>query len=339
MNGELKRGWHPSGCQPLRYFVSCQFQRLELGTGGHESLACLVALILLEVLDEAGSQILGLLIPLGCVSVGVAGIQDVGVHALKLCGHHEVEVGNHLCGSLVDLVVEDAVDDATRVADGDTLARTVPARVHQVGLGTALLHVAHEFLGILCGMQLQESLAEASGECGSGLSDAALSAGELGCEAGEEVVFGLLCVEDGHGRQHTEGVGAEEDDLLCSGTLALRTLDVLDVVDGVAHAGVLGNALVGEVDLAVGVNSDVLQEGVAGDGAVDVGLSLLVEVDHLSVAATLIVEHALVVPSVLVVADELTLRVGRQCGLTRTRETEEDSGVLTVLVAVGRAVH
>ena len=179
-------------------------------------------------------------------------------------------------------------------------------------------------------MQLEEGLAEASGEGRSGLCDTALCTSQLSCEAREEVVLGLLCVQDRYGRQHTEGVGAEEDHLLSGGTLALRTLDVLDVIDRIAYAGVLGNALVGEVDLAVGVNSDVLQECVAGDGAVDVGLSLLVEVDHLSVAATLIVEHAFVVPSMLVVADELTLRVGRQCGLTRTRETEEDSGVLTV---------
>ena len=41
----------------------------------------------------------------------------------------------------------------------------------------------------------------------------------------------------------------------------------------------------------------------------------------------------------LVVTDQLTLRVGAQSGLTCTRQTEEDSGVLTVHVGVGRAVH
>ena len=41
----------------------------------------------------------------------------------------------------------------------------------------------------------------------------------------------------------------------------------------------------------------------------------------------------------LVITDKLTLRVCREGGLTCTRETEEDSGVLTVHVAVCRAVH
>ena len=41
----------------------------------------------------------------------------------------------------------------------------------------------------------------------------------------------------------------------------------------------------------------------------------------------------------LVVADELTLRIGRESSLASTRKTEEDSCVLTVHVGVCRAVH
>ncbi len=61
-------------------------------------LAVLVALVLLEVLDEAASQILGLLFPLGSVRIGVAGIQDGGVHAGQHGGNLEVEVGDLLGG-------------------------------------------------------------------------------------------------------------------------------------------------------------------------------------------------------------------------------------------------
>ncbi len=50
----------PSGGYAARRFSV----RLELRTSGHQSLASLVALVLLEVLDEALSQILGLDIPL-----------------------------------------------------------------------------------------------------------------------------------------------------------------------------------------------------------------------------------------------------------------------------------
>ena len=62
------------------------------------------------------------------------------------------------------------------------------------------------------------------------------------------------------------------------------------------------------------------------------------EIDDLGIAAALEVEHAVVVPAVLVVADELTLRDGRKRGLAGSLQVEEASG-LALLVGVGRAVH
>ena len=165
-------------------------------------------------------------------------------------------------------------------------------------------------------MQLQECLAEASAEGGSRLGDAALGTSELSGETTQEVVLGLLSVENRYWRQYTKGVGAQEDHLLGSGCVADGTHDVLDVVDGIAHTGILGHALVGEVDLALGVNSNVLEQCIAVNGVVDVGLSLLVEVDDLGIATALEVEDTVVVPTVLVVTDEFTLRIGAQGGLT-----------------------
>ena len=78
--------------------MNCNF--LELWTSSNQSLTSLVTLVLLEVLDEAASQILSLLVPLSSISVSVARIEDVGVYALKLCGNLEVEVRNLLRGSL-----------------------------------------------------------------------------------------------------------------------------------------------------------------------------------------------------------------------------------------------
>ena len=124
-------------------------RRLELRTSSDESLTSLVAFVLLEVLDEALSQILGLSVPLRSVLVCITRIQDVLVHTLELCRNNEVEVRNGLRRSLVDLVIQDAVDDTTCIADRDTLASTVPASVDQLSLSTALLHVANELLSIL----------------------------------------------------------------------------------------------------------------------------------------------------------------------------------------------
>jgi len=317
-------------------------QILELRTSGNESLTSVVGGVLAEVLDEASGEILSLLLPDAGLCVGVARIEDGGIHVGQLGGHLEVEERNLLGGSLEDAAIEDSIDDTAGVGDADALASAVPASVDQISLGTALLHALHELLCILRGMQLQECLAEASAEGGSGLGDAALCAGELSGEAAEEVVLRLLGGEDADGRQYAESVGAEEDDVLSLGTCALAVdllYNLLDVLDGIADAGVLSHALVGEVDLTVLVHGDVLEEGVALDGAVDVGLVLLAEVDDLSVAAAFEVEHTFVVPSVLVVADEQTLRVGGEGGLTGSGEAEEDSGVLTFHVGISGAVH
>jgi len=108
--------------------------------------------------------------------------------------------------------------------------------------------------------------------------------------------------------------------------------------DRIRHAGILGHRLVGEIDLALRADRHVLQQRVAADSVPDVGLVLFREIDDLGIAAALEVEHAVVVPAVLVVADELTLGIGREGRLARTRQTEEDRR-LALLVGVGRAVH
>ena len=188
-------------------------------------------------------------------------------------------------------------------------------------------------------MQLQEGLAEAGGEGGSGLGDAPLGAGQLGGEAGQEVVLGLLRGQDGNRGQHAKGVGGQEDHILGVGSGGHGSHDLLDVVDGIGNAGVLSDGVVGEVAVAVLVHSHVLQQGVALDGVVDVGLGVLVQVDDLGVAAALKVEYAVVIPAVLVVANEQAFGVGGQGGLAGAGQAEEQGGVLAVHISVGGAVH
>ena len=110
-------------------------------------------------------------------------------------------------------------------------------------------------------MQLEERLAEAGGEGGSGFGDAAFGARQLRGKAGEEVILALLGRQDRHGRQHAERIGGQEDDVLGSGTGrdAVDLLrDLLNMLDRVADAGILGNALIAEVDLAFCVDGHVL---------------------------------------------------------------------------------
>ena len=81
------------------------------------------------------------------------------------------------------------------------------------------------------------------------------------------------------------------------------------MVDRVRYTSVLCYALVSEVDLVVLINCNVLEESVAADSLVDIWLRNWVEVDNLSVSTTFVVEYTLVIPTVLVVTDEQTLRV------------------------------
>ncbi|CAN4027195.1 putative HTH-type transcriptional regulator ydfH, partial [Dysosmobacter welbionis] len=139
--------------------------------------------------------------------------------------------------------------------------------------------------------------------------------------------------------QHAKGVGGQEDHILGVGSGGHGSHDLLDVVDGIGNAGVLSDGVVGEVAVAVLVHSHVLQQGVALDGVVDVGLGVLVQVDDLGVAAALKVEYAVVIPAVLIVADEQAFGVGGQGGLAGAGQAEEQGGVLAVHISIGGAVH
>ena len=177
---------------------------LELRTSSNESLTSLVVCVLSEVLDETSSQILSLLLPLRSLSVCIAWIQDLSSYTWQLCWNLEVEHRDLLCWSLVDVTVQDSVDDTTCIADRDTLACTVPTCVNEVCLSVVLVHLLNQLLSVLCWVQLQECLAEASRECWSRLCDTALCTCQLSCEAREEVVLSLLWSQDRYWRQYTK---------------------------------------------------------------------------------------------------------------------------------------
>ena len=111
---------------------------VKLGAGLDERLARLVGLILGKVLDEASGQIARLLVPDRRVGIGVARVEDLEIDAGQLGGHFKVEVGDSLGRRAVDRAVQDRVDDAAGVTDGDALAAAVPAGVDEIGLCAAL---------------------------------------------------------------------------------------------------------------------------------------------------------------------------------------------------------
>ncbi len=108
---------------------------------------------------------------------------------------------------------------------------------------------------------------------------------------------------------------------------------------GVAGSGVLGQRRVRQVQVAVLVADDVFQHRAeAVGGGPDLGFGLLGQVDHLGIAAALEVEDPGGAPAMLIVANQLAVGVGRQRGLARAGQAEEQ-GDVAVLADIGAAMH
>ena len=319
--------------------VVIRLARLRFRACFDESFARFGNGVLREVLDESAGEVLSFIFPDRSVGVGVARIEDSGIDSGKSGRDFEIEVRDLLGGSFVDRARKDSVDNSAGILDRDTLAGSVPAGVDEVSLRARSVHLFDEFFRVLGGREFEERLTEASREGGGGLGYSALGARKFSGEAGQEVVLSLLGGKDRNGRKYSERVRRKEDDVLRRGSGRNGANDVFDVVDRVGNAGVLGDAFVRKVDLAVFVEGYVLQKRVATYSVVNIGFGILIEVDNLRVAAALEVEHAVVVPAVLVVADKKAFGVGGKGGFACSGKSEEDSGVFAVHIGVGRAMH
>jgi len=299
--------------------------------------------VLLEVLVEELAKLGDLLLEVGGTGPALGGVE-------KLVGNARAGLGDGEVEGLVDLVLlvgelagVDGVEDGASVLERATLAvvldtGTGPAGVEEPGVGVVRCNLLRKHGGVLHGVEGQEGLGEARGESSLGLGDTLFGTRHLGGVTRDEVVHGLLGAELGDGREDTTGVACEENDV--GGVAAGDTgdLSVLDVLDGVCAASVLGEGSVIVVDnTGGGVEDNVLEDGTELDGVENIGLLLSGEANALGVAAALNVEDTLVAPAVLVVTDQGTLGVGRESCLAGAGETEEDSNV-SVLALVGGGV-
>ena len=108
-------------------------------------------------------------------------------------------------------------------------------------------------------MQLQESLSETCGESRGRLGNSTLGTSKFCCETRQEVVLGLLRSQNRYRRQYAECICGQEDNVLSCRCRRYRADNVLNVVDRIGYTSVLGNALIIEINLAVCIQSYVLQ--------------------------------------------------------------------------------
>src|SRR5439155_5404163 len=94
---------------------------------------------------------------------------------------------------------------------------------------------------------------------------------------------------------------------------ASRRLAVVDEIDRISSAGVFRDALVVKLrPMRVRIDDYIFKDAAETDGVPDLRLALLRQTNGFGIATAFEVEHALIGPAVLVVANEPPFRVGRQ---------------------------
>ena len=107
-------------------------------------------------------------------------------------------------------------------------------------------------------MQFQECLSKASGEGRGGLCNTTLCTCQLCGKSGKEVILCLFRCQNRYRRKYAECICGKDDYVLCSRCGRNRTYNVLNVVDGIRNTGVLGYALIIEVNLSFCINGNIL---------------------------------------------------------------------------------
>src|SRR4029077_2810623 len=114
---------------------------------------------------------------------------------------------------------------------------------------------------------------------------------------------------------------------------------VLNKLDRVRPTSVFRDARVGIIDIAVLIEDDILEHSTKSQSLENIRLALGRKINRLCVAAAFDVEDPVIAPNVFVVANEMTLRISRECGFSRAAETEEQGRHSRLFICRGRAMH
>ena len=110
-------------------------------------------------------------------------------------------------------------------------------------------------------------------------------------------------------------------------------------LDRIRDSSVLSERSVREIDLPRDrINRRVLEDSSEADRAVNFGFSLIGEAQALGVAASLDIEDASLGPTVLIVSDQVAMRIGRESRFAGPGEAEEERDI-TIRPFIRRAVH
>jgi len=270
----------------------------------------------LEVLSEFLCKCLGILLVEFLIGPAVNGAQNFGIHTENGLGHLHTETAHEVSLGHIERIIMNRVNDSSSLGQTHSLANTVsttdPACVDEPYLCAMSLALLSEHLSVLVRMQREESLTIASRESRYGFSDTHLCASDLRCVSRNELVHSLFRGKTRNRGEDTSSVASEENHVLRVATDSGQ-LNVVNVFERVAHAGVSRQAQVVVVDLArlvfVFHVHRVFDEGTKSNGIEDIGFSRAGKAIALCVAAAFDVEDVVVGPDVLVITDQLALGV------------------------------
>ena len=113
---------------------------------------------------------------------------------------------------------------------------------------------------------------------------------------------------------------------------------VLDEIHRIGSARIFGEAVVIVIGNTGGIQHQIFQHRAEADGAPDLRLIHVRQLDALGITAAFEIENSTVAPAMLVVADQPALRIGGKRGLASAGEAEKQRRD-AICPDVGRAVH
>src|SRR6266436_1134555 len=219
-----------------------------------------------------------------------------------------------------------------------TVRAAAPTGIHEPNACAMLLHFSRQQFRVLARMPDEEWPAKTGRECRRRLFHTHLRTGNFRRVAADEVIHCLGRRERTYGRQHSEGITSQEDNVGWVASDA-RNLGVADEFYGIRASGVFGDADISKVHQMILIEHNIFEHRPKAERLENIGLALGGEIDSFRVAAALYVEDTFVTPAMLIIAYEEAFRVSGERGFTGTAESEEKRRAPGAFVGCRRAVH
>ena len=235
----------------------------------------------------------------------------------------------------------DGIEDGPAEAKGYAMAGAVfstgPAGIDEPCIGRVAMYTICKHASVNRRMPDDKGLAEAGREGGRRFTNTVLRSCNLGRVARDKVVLRLLYCQLAYRWQNSKGIAGQQDEILWMSCMT-RDGCIRDVLDWVSAASVFRQRRIRIVDDAGDrIEDDILEDSAEADGGKDLGLLILGQVDALGIAAAFDVEDTIVGPAVLVVANQASVKIGREGRLAGAGEPKEERHVVRAcsLVLVG----